>query len=83
MRTYPKGKQTCTGRGQTVKLLKVWLASQSERRASMLEPLFSDLECRGFSNVDETPSPGTVDVKVLSICKKKAAAVPKNTHLTW
>ncbi len=45
----------------------------------MLEPLFPDLECRGFSNVDETPSPGTVDDKVLSICKKKAAAVPK-TH---
>ena len=60
--------------------MKVWLASQSERRAAMLQPLFQELECRGFTDVDETPSPGTVDLKVLSICKKKAAAVPKEHH---
>lgn len=55
--------------------MNVWLASQSARRAEMLKPLFSSLECKGFTDVDETPLPGTVDVQVLSICKKKAAEV--------
>lgn len=59
--------------------MNVWLASQSERRASMLSPLFPTLECRGFTDLDETPLPGTVDQQVLSICHKKAAAV-KDGH---
>jgi len=59
--------------------VKVWLASQSERRAAMLQPLFTSLECKGFVGLDETPLPGTVDQQVLSICHKKAAAV-KDGH---
>ena len=55
--------------------MNVWLASQSERRASMLTPLFPSLVCKGFVELDETPLPGTVDQQVLSICHKKAAAV--------
>ena len=56
--------------------MKVWLASQSPRRAVMLQPLFPDLKCEGFTDVDETPLPGSVDAQVLSICQKKSKAVP-------
>lgn len=55
--------------------MNVWLASQSPRRAVMLESLFASLKCQGFPDVDETPSGGTVDIQVLSICKKKSQAV--------
>ena len=61
------------------RFVNVWLASQSERRASMLQSLFTSLECKGFEGLDETPLPGTVDQQVLSICRKKAAAV-KDGH---
>ena len=56
--------------------MKVWLASQSPRRAAMLSPLFTDLKCEGFTDVDETPSPGSVSAQVFSICQKKSEAVP-------
>lgn len=62
-----------------VSFVNVWLASQSERRATMLQSLFTSLECKGFVGLDETPLPGTVDQQVLSICRKKAAAV-KDGH---
>lgn len=61
------------------RFVNVWLASQSERRASMLQSLFTSLKCKGFDGLDETPLPGTVDQQVLSICRKKAAAV-KDGH---
>ena len=55
--------------------MKVWLASQSPRRAAMLQSLFPGLKCEGFTDVDETPSPGSVDAQVLSICRKKSESV--------
>ena len=55
--------------------MEVWLASQSPRRAAMLQPLFPGLKCEGFTDVDETPTPGNVDSQVLSICQKKSEAV--------
>lgn len=64
---------------KSVSFVNVWLASQSERRATMLQSLFTSLECKGFVGLDETPLPGTVDQQVLSICRKKAAAV-KDGH---
>ena len=42
----------------------------------MLQGLFPEIECKGFPGVDETPAPGSVDIQVLSICQKKAQAVP-------
>jgi septum formation protein len=56
--------------------MRVWLASQSSRRAAMLQPLFPDLKSEGFTDVDETPTPGRFDAQVLSICQKKSEAVP-------
>ena len=56
--------------------MNIWLASQSPRRATMLRELFPNLKCEGFPDVDETPSPGSVDMQVLSICQKKSQAVP-------
>ena len=44
----------------------------------MLQVLFPDIKCAGFPDVDETPSPGSVDVQVLSICQKKSLAVPNH-----
>ena len=55
--------------------MNVWLASQSPRRADMLQSLFPNIKCEGFSDVDETPGPGSVDAQVLSICQKKSEAV--------
>jgi len=55
--------------------VNVWLASQSPRRAVMLRELFPDVKCEGFSDVDETPGPGSVDAQVLSICQKKSTAI--------
>ena len=57
--------------------MKIWLASQSQRRATMLQDLFPDIKCEGFPDVDETPSGGSVDEQVLSICQKKSLAVPE------
>ena len=58
--------------------MEVWLASQSLRRATMLQEFFPEIKCEGFPDVDETPSPGSVDMQVLSICQKKSQAVPAN-----
>ena len=58
--------------------MEVWLASQSLRRATMLQEFFPEIKCEGFPDVDETPSPGSVDMQVLSICQKKSRAVPEN-----
>ena len=60
--------------------MRVWLASNSTRRFSLLEPLFSDLEQRGLAEVDETPPSGTVDRQVSQICQRKVAAVPPSGH---
>ena len=50
--------------GQSV---KVWLASNSERRKVMLELLFPDIHQSGVPGVDETPPIGSVDHQVLTI----------------
>ena len=51
------------------------LASASPRRAQMIREVFPEAHCAGIEGVDETPIPGDVKSQVLSICKKKAAAV--------
>jgi len=55
--------------------VKVWLASNSERRKTMLEAIFPHLHHVGIEGVDETPPSGSVDHQVLTICKRKASAV--------
>ncbi len=61
-------------------MVRVWLASQSRRRAQMLEPLFVDLECRGLPDVDERSPQGDVESQVHAICKRKVDAVPSQHH---
>tara|TARA_B100000424_G_scaffold222093_1_gene181255 strand:- start:1522 stop:2124 length:603 start_codon:yes stop_codon:yes gene_type:complete len=56
-------------------LMRVWLASQSTRRAEMLKQIFSNLDCRGINSIDETSSAKEVSGQVLEICQKKAAAI--------
>jgi septum formation protein len=58
--------------GQSV---KVWLASNSDRRKVMLDLLFPDLHQSGVPGVDETPPIGSVDHQVLTICKRKAEGI--------
>ena len=55
--------------------MRVWLASQSARRAEMLAQIFPNLTCRGMDSIDETSAEKTVSAQVLQICQKKAAAV--------
>ena len=60
-------------------MVSFWLASQSPRRASMVEGLFSSVRCEGIDGVDETPTVrGSIADQVTSICQQKAAAVPQN-----
>ena len=56
-------------------IVKVWLASNSERRKVMLESIFPNLHQSGIPGVDETPPIGSVDHQVLTICKRKANAI--------
>ena len=60
--------------------MDVWLASNSERRQTLLAPLFSSLHHKGLDGVDETPRSGTVEHQVLTICQRKAQALPETTH---
>ncbi|MDE0858221.1 MAG: Maf family protein [Candidatus Poseidoniaceae archaeon] len=60
-------------------MVSLWLASQSPRRASMVQALFPEVHCKGLDGVDETPpSAGSIAEKITSICKSKADAVPSN-----
>ena len=59
--------------------MRVWLASQSTRRAEMLGQIFPNLTCKGIDSVDETSSAADVSGKVLEICQKKALAVTNNS----
>ncbi|MDP6870424.1 MAG: Maf family protein [Candidatus Poseidoniaceae archaeon] len=54
----------------------VWLASASERRSKILEEMVKTLHVEALSDVDETPPNGDISHQVLSICRRKAEAVP-------
>jgi len=54
----------------------VWLASASERRAELLGKRCQPLHQEALSDVNETPPSGLVNDQVLTICRRKAAAVP-------
>jgi septum formation protein len=59
-------------------MVSLWLASQSPRRASMIQSLHPHAHCAGLVGVDETPaSTGSVADKVAFICQSKADAVPE------
>ncbi len=58
--------------------MSVWLASGSDRRFSILSKLVDDLHASALEEVDETPPAGDVRAQVLSICRRKAKAVPVN-----
>ena len=60
--------------------MNLWLASASPRRAAMLRPLYPFLHQEGLDGVDESPPKGTVESQVLSICKRKAAALNESTN---
>ena len=60
--------------------MDVWLASNSQRRFTMLEPLFPNLTQQGVQDVDETPPRGPVEQQVLAICKRKAAGISNLSH---
>tara|TARA_B100000678_G_scaffold283168_1_gene282957 strand:+ start:728 stop:1294 length:567 start_codon:yes stop_codon:yes gene_type:complete len=55
--------------------MAIWLASGSQRRAVILSSLFADVHSKALDGVDETPPTGSVSSQVMSICKRKAAAV--------
>ncbi|MGB0699803.1 MAG: Maf family protein [Candidatus Poseidoniaceae archaeon] len=56
-------------------MMRVWLASQSSRRAEMLAQIFPNITCKGIESVSETSSASDVSGQVLEICQKKASAV--------
>ena len=60
--------------------MNVWLASNSERRFALLSALFPNLHHEGLVGVDETPPIGTVEHQVLTICQRKADALPHSDH---
>ena len=60
-------------------MMRVWLASQSSRRAEMLAQIFPDITCKGIESVSETSSAADVSGQVLEICQKKASAVNNAT----
>ena len=60
-------------------MMRVWLASQSSRRAEMLAQIFPDITCEGIESVSETSSATDVSGQVLEICQKKASAVNNAT----
>lgn len=58
-------------------MVSIWLASQSPRRAAMVQERFPMVHCEGLEGVDETPtSYGSISEQVASICQAKADAVP-------
>ena len=58
--------------------MAIWLASGSQRRAIILSRLFSDIHSAPIGGVDEAPPNGSVSSQVLTICKRKAFAIPRN-----
>ena len=60
--------------------MDVWLASNSQRRFALLDPLFPNLHHEGLDGVDETPPTGTVEHQVLTICQRKSEALPEPNH---
>lgn len=60
--------------------MDVWLASNSERRYALLSSLFPNLHHEGLAGVDETPPNGTVERQVMTICQRKAGALPDSDH---
>ena len=54
----------------------VWLASGSARRAEILDGMVKPLHVEPLDGVDETPPSGSVEHQVLTICRRKALAVP-------
>ena len=60
--------------------MDVWLASNSPRRFALLEGMFPRLRHERLLDVDETPPSGTVEHQVLTICQRKAAAIPESNH---
>ena len=60
-------------------MMRVWLASQSSRRAEMLAQIFPNITCKGIESVSETSSASDVSGQVLEICQKKASAVNNAT----
>ena len=56
----------------------VWLASASERRANILDQMVKPLHVEALSDVDETPPSGDVSHQVMTICRRKASAVPSD-----
>jgi len=60
--------------------MDVWLASNSQRRFALLVHLFPNLHHEGLAGVDETPPSGTVEHQVLTICRRKAGALPETNH---
>ena len=60
--------------------MDVWLASKSERRYALLSSLFPNLHHEGLARVDETPPNGTVEHQVMTICQRKAGALPDSDH---
>lgn len=62
-------------------MVRVWLASQSLRRAEMLRTLFPNIHCEGLPDVDERSPQGEVETQVDEICRRKVAAVvPKHGY---
>jgi len=59
-------------------VMSVWLASGSDRRFSILSKLLADLHASPLEGVNESPPSGDVRHQVLSICRRKAKAVPSN-----
>ena len=57
------------------RLMRLCLASNSQRRMVMLSDRFETVVQEGLDGVDETPPIGTVDHQVLTICRRKADAV--------
>ena len=60
--------------------MDVWLASNSERRYALLSSLFPNLHHEGLAGVDETPPNGTVEHQGMTICQRKAGALPDSDH---
>lgn len=60
--------------------MDVWLASNSERRYALLSSLFPNLHHEGLAGIDETPPNGTVEHQVMTICQRKAGALPDSDH---
>ena len=61
-----------------MKIMGVWLASASERRAQILKDRIGSIHIEALADVDETPPSGPVPNQVLEICRRKSEAVPQS-----